>query len=284
MKIYRLDIDVAKPINKMVAMQQNTTGMLVVTVTKDGGYLRNATCSVYDGENEIEPYYIEDNHFWFKVDVGIQKKNLTIKASSVPLTSTEKYLVKSGTGRAMSTWCECVQIPAGTYNQDEFASLVRFGSNNGMITVLTMHGDDVDKANFNRITIRPWDPLQQLYFSLQVGSNASKLPQDEPIVVTEEVVFGWVVRHKIGAEFATRDYPSVGYYADYSLDAVIVPSKNADCFGEGDFPEEEPIDSSDSELDSTDTELDSTDTGLDSTDSELNGGDGEGGDNSGLVG
>ena len=71
MKIYKLDIDVAKPINKIVAMQQNATGMLVVTVTKDGGYLRNATCSVYDGENEIEPYYIEDNHYWFKVDVGI---------------------------------------------------------------------------------------------------------------------------------------------------------------------------------------------------------------------
>ena len=82
--------------------------------------------------------------------------------------------------------------------------------------------------------------------------------------MTEDIVFGTTVLHKRSKpEFATLDYPSVGYYADYNQEIVVSPNSFAHFYAEQDLPDdEEPIDSSDSELDSTDTGLDSTDTEL----------------------
>ena len=273
MKIYKLDIDVAQPIRQVVQMQQNTTGALLVRASKDEHTLRNATIKLYDGETEIEPYYTEGDYAMFKIDMGQETKNLKLKVEATPYTSTAKYLVNSGTGPVAHTYCELVQIPAGTYQQDEFMSLVRFGSFQGISTILYSPADQANNANANRINLMPWNQLQPIWFGYQetAQSPVTYLDQNEPIVVTEDIVFGHTVTHKrTKAEFATFDYPSVGYYADYNQEIVVSPNSFAHFYAEQDLPDdEEPIDSSDSELDSTDTGLDSTDTGLDSTDTEL---------------
>lgn len=273
MKIYKLDIDVAQPIRQVVQMQQNTTGALLVKATKDEHTLHNATIKLYDGETEIEPYATEGDYAIFKVDMGQETKNLKLKVEATPYTSTEKYCVNAGTGTVKQSYCEKIQIPAGTYQQDEFMSLVQFGNYQGIPTVLYTPADQTNNANVNRIRLMPWNQLQPIWFAYQetAQSPATYLDQNEPIVVTEEVTFGMNVSHRrTGAQFATRDYPSVGYYADYNQEIVVSPNSFAHFYAEQDLPdEEEPIDSSDSELDSTDTGLDSTDTGLDSTDTEL---------------
>lgn len=275
MKIYKLDVDVAQPIRQVVQMQQNTTGALLVHASKDEHLLRNATIKLYDGETEIEPYSTDGDYATFKIAMGQDTKNLKLKVSATPLTSTKKTLTKPGTGRLSTYWCDVVQLPAGTYQQEELLPLVSaVGSKNGLGTPITLYPTVATEsnANINRIVITAWNEINPIWFGYQANSSTSivYLSPDEPIVVTDTVEFGKSIQTgKTGVEFSEIEYPSVGYYADYDQEIVVSPNSFAHFYAEQDLPDEEPVDSTDSELDSTDTELDSTDTELDSTDSEL---------------
>ena len=93
MKIYKLDIDAAQPTNQVVQMQQNTTGILNVNVTKNGEYIRNLSCQMFDGDTEISG---DDNGF--KLDIGDTPKHYTVKATATPVEcSATTYVGGSGT-------------------------------------------------------------------------------------------------------------------------------------------------------------------------------------------
>ena len=94
MKIYKLDIDAAQPANQVVQMQQNTTGVLSVNVTKNGDYIRNLSCQMFDGDTEISG---DDNGF--KLDIGDTPKHYTVKATATPVECSAQYMVKNGTTR-----------------------------------------------------------------------------------------------------------------------------------------------------------------------------------------
>ena len=94
MKIYKLDIDTSKPTRQIVAMQQNSTGLLSVDVTNDGKYIRNLSCTVYDGENEISATTTNG----YKIDVGTENKAIKVVAKSEPIISMDEYIVSAASG------------------------------------------------------------------------------------------------------------------------------------------------------------------------------------------
>ncbi len=154
MKVYNLNIDTSKPANQVVQMQQNATGMLSVAISNDGKYIRNLSCQMYDGANEIEATTSADNSFGFKVDVGAEPKHVKVVAKSTPMESIKEYIASYTPGtRPFTKFLTRVVIPAGTYSQDEFESLKQFGSSSGVITNLTIKGNIKGKANFDRISI-----------------------------------------------------------------------------------------------------------------------------------
>ena len=75
MKIYNLNIDTSKPVNKVMQMQQNETGLLKLNVTNDGKSILNLTTKVYDGETEVPS---TDNGF--KIDMGKNDKVVKVEA------------------------------------------------------------------------------------------------------------------------------------------------------------------------------------------------------------
>lgn len=259
MKIYKLDVDVAQPIRQVVQMQQNTTGALLVRASKDEHTLRNATIKLYDGETEIEPYSTEGDYATFKIAMGQDTKNLKLKVSATPLTSTESYVSKKGSARPTTKFLAKVQLHAGTYQQEEFLQLVTaLGEKNGMEVILYPTVATEANVNINRIFIRPWNELNPIWFGYQENSSSDVvlLQPDEPIVVTDDVVFGRNVTYlQQGGQISTREYPSVGYFADYNQEIVVSPNSFAHFYAEQDLPDEEPVDSTASELDSTDSEL-----------------------------
>lgn len=249
MKVYNLNIDTSQPVNQVVQMQQNQTGMLSVAISNDGKYIRNLSCEMYDGANEIQADALGDNTFGFKLDVGTEPKHVKVVAKSTPLTSTERYVVYEGTGRLRQTNSEVVQIPAGTYRQDEFLPLVKhFGYKGdivpGVTNLVPVHlylgTGDVGKANFDSLYIISWNPQQQLWFSNSENGGAvpRQLSPDELLVVTEDVaLFTLVTYRQTGAEWGTREYPSIGYYTDYQMDTLIRPTQNASYQAGGDAPD-----------------------------------------------
>jgi len=133
MKVYNLNIDTSKPTNQVVQMQQNSTGLLSANITNDGKYIRNLSCMMYDGANEISASTESDNSFGFKVDVGAEPKHIKIEAKSTPIASIKEYVASYNPGtRFINQFIKRIVIPAGTYRQDEFESLKQFGNYSGM--------------------------------------------------------------------------------------------------------------------------------------------------------
>ena len=179
MKIYKLDVNVAKPVSKVVQMQQNSAGVLSVDVSNDGKYIRNLSCALYDGGAEASALSGGDNFVGFKLDVGAQPKHVKIVAKSEPLTTPSMYVVDRGSGRPQTVWLTKLYIPAGTYTQDEFMPYVK--NYEGIVYPVTLAPAPLSAANFDKLMIAPWLPNQKLFFT---NNNAEVLPQDAPIVVT----------------------------------------------------------------------------------------------------
>ena len=115
MKIYNLNIDTSKPVNQVMQMQQNSTGLLKLNVTNDGKSIRNLSCSVYDGETEVPS---TDNGF--KIDMGKNDKVVKVVAKSEAIVCTFQKLVKNGSDRHTSqVFYSYMQLPAGTYRQED---------------------------------------------------------------------------------------------------------------------------------------------------------------------
>lgn len=232
MKVYNLNIDTSKPTNQVVQMQQGATGLLNANVTNDGKYIRNLSCTIYDGANEISATTSADNSFGFKVDVGTEPKHVKVVAKSTPLESIKEKIASFTPGtRAFPVSLKRIVIPAGTYRQDEFESLKQFGSYDGIPIILFPVADG--EANFNRIVLTLWNPNQQILFGYQENSSTPVvyLSPDEPLIVNEEIAFGNTTyvktANKNSIVLSSETYPAIGYYTDYQLDTLVKPSDNA---------------------------------------------------------
>ena len=109
-------------------MQQGATGLLSATVTNNGKYIRNLSCTLHDGDNEIST-----TNGGFKVEVGAEPKRVKVVAKSEPIESIKEYIASYNPGAKLTTqFVKRIVIPAGTYRQDEFESLKQFGNYSGM--------------------------------------------------------------------------------------------------------------------------------------------------------
>lgn len=68
-------------------MQQNSEGVLSVNVSNDGKYIRNLSCAVYEGGNEISAIEEGDNSFGYRIDIGCDPKIVKVTANSKPYES-----------------------------------------------------------------------------------------------------------------------------------------------------------------------------------------------------
>lgn len=224
MKIYKLDIDVSKPTKQIMQMQQNATGLLSANVTNGGNYIRNLSCTLYDGANEIEATTSADTSFGFKVDVGAEPKYVKVVAKSTLLTSTKEYIASyTAFNRTMNVQLTKLVLPVGTYNQDEFLPLLsQVPANSYFQTVWAKHSGS---ANIDRIVFTTSNPRQQIWFFNQTEER--HLEPDEPIIVTEEITFkGLKVIKGKNPVLSSETYPAIGYYTDYQLDTLVKPSDN----------------------------------------------------------
>lgn len=233
MKIYKLDIDAAQPTNQVVQMQQNTAGVLSVNVTKNGNYIRNLSCQMFDGETEISACSAGDKGF--KLDIGDTPKYYTVKATATPYECSAEYILSApeGTSRMKQAWLTKIQLKAGTYRQDEFYSLIRFGDKSGVITILIPHGSDQSKVNFSRINILPWNPQKPVWFH---HTNGDVFEPDELVIATEDARIGYSQAYKTTgggtATLSSTPYPAIGYFVNYQADTLVKPSPNANAFSE----------------------------------------------------
>ena len=153
MKIYKLDIDASQPINQVVAMQQNSTGMLSVDVTNNGWPIRNLSCALYEDGNEISASLSGESGAGYKVDVGDTYKAVKFTAKSEPIESIYQYIANTPSGnRNKQQALVYLLLPEGVYKQDEFKSLERFGDPK-MVTILNVHGYNLSSCNFGQIRI-----------------------------------------------------------------------------------------------------------------------------------
>lgn len=231
MKVYNLNIDTSKPTNQTVQMQQNATGMLSVAISNDGTYIRNLSCQMYDGDNEIEATTSADTSFGFKVDVSSEPKHVKVVAKSTPLESIREYVLSSTPGsRVKQYWLNQLVVPEGVYNQDEFAPILDLCNYPpkpypGTPKSLVLHGSSDGKANFKTIRLAPWNPSKQIWFE---DADSKIIPSDEPIVVSSEISAGISIGMKAGTvTLSSETYPAVGYYTDYQMDTLVNPSVNA---------------------------------------------------------
>ena len=244
MKIYKLDIDTSKPIRKVVQMQQNSTGALSVDVSNDGKYIRNLSCALYDGGTELSAYATTDVGAGYKIDMGDETKVVKFTAKSTPLESVYEYVaVEKAGGRLQTKALSCVQLDAGTYNQDEFYGLATQSrkSSNGIMIILYPTPQTEANINVRRIGLAPWNtewPVQ--FYSSENNNVFVVLPKDEPIVVTGPVSIVQNVGVRQGSTLSSYTYPAVGYWTDYSLETVIRPSENAHCYAEQEVTDPEP--------------------------------------------
>ncbi len=156
MKVYKLHIDASRRVAQVVSMQQNSVGLLSVEVDNDGKYIRNLSVSVFDGDTEISA----TTENGFKIDVGhTQPKNIKVKAIATPLDSVREIVVNQGSGQGTkSIHLNMAQIPAGTYNQDEFYVLAPKRVSNTIATFLPVEAANLSSCNFSQIAIIPWNP------------------------------------------------------------------------------------------------------------------------------
>lgn len=233
MKIYKLDIDAAQPTNQVVQMQQNTVGVLSVNVTKNGNYIHNLSCQMFDGETEISACSAGDKGF--KLDIGDTPKHYTVKATATPIESVAQYIVKNGTTRLGTKALSCAQLPAGVYRQDEFYGLAeRFGDKSGSsIRFLTTTAATRDNVNFFKIGLMPLNKEWPVWFYDGTVQNPILLPQDTLISVDGhvEIIQEMPVKQQ-GLQISSYTYPAVGYYVNYQSDTLVKPSPNANAFSE----------------------------------------------------
>ena len=238
MKIYKLDIDTSKPIRQVVQMQQNSTGALSVDVSNDGKYIRNLSCTIYDGGTELSAYTTTDVGAGYKVDVGTEPKYVKVVAKSTPMESTKQEIVSyTSFNRTTTVVLDRLVLPVGTYNQDEFLPLLSYVPANNPFFIYWRKSSG--SANIDTILFTTANPFQKIWF--QNSTEERILEPDEPIIVTEEITFkeNTYIRGK-NPVLSSDTYPAVGYWTDYSLDTVIRPSENAHCYAEQEVTDPEP--------------------------------------------
>ena len=246
MKIYKLDMDTAQPTRQVVVMQQNSLGLLSVDVERNDWPIRNLSCTLLDGDNEISACLSGESGAGFKLDVGEDVKAVKLVAKSTPIECSAQYVVSLGTGPASPKAVARAQLEAGTYRQDEFNGIRdKFADReNGIMTNFFVHADDYSNANFGLMVINPSRNGNELYFytGKSAADKGDRLPDDALIVATGPVRIMGNVAAKRNPTISSYTYPAIGYYTDYTQEAVIRPSTNAPCWGERDFawPEPEP--------------------------------------------
>lgn len=148
MEIYKLDIDTAKPTNQVLAMQQNSAGMLSVNVTNDGKYIRNLSVDVYDGDTEIEK-----SKYGYKVNIGTEPKHVKVVAKSTPEMSERQYILSAPAGtRVTSKYLIQLVLKSGVYNQDEFMPLLDgMPTNIGIAIIWATDAASLSNTMFDRI-------------------------------------------------------------------------------------------------------------------------------------
>ena len=243
MKIYKLDIDTSKPIRKVVQMQQNSTGALSVDVKNDGWPIRNLSCELYENGEQVSAYAELSSGAGYKIDMGAEFKVVKVKAKSVPTECSASVIKAIGTGTpAKHLWASRFQLNVGTYNQDEFTSVVKQFASDASETgqvVWTISGNtDYQLANLDRVVYVPRNPSKQLWFYDENGL----MDDDDLISAYEPCDIGRTVTVKRSGSLSSYTYPAVGYWTDYSLETVIRPSENAHCYAEQEVtgPEPEP--------------------------------------------
>lgn len=259
MKIYKLDINTTQPTNQVVAMQQNSTGMLSVDVTNNGWPIRNLSCALYDEGNEISATLSGESGAGYKVDVGDTYKAVKFTAKSEPIESINQYVASytAGTKRTVNQALFKLVLPQGVYKQDEFMPLLeKVDANSNVATTWLVNGNSLSNTNFGLIKFTPWIPTQKMSFYTQV-TGGTRLPEDELITASAEVSVYTNQTLRVNSTssivISSDTYPAVGYYVDYSKDTVIRPSTNAGCWGERDIvePTPEPDSEPDSEPETT---------------------------------
>lgn len=233
MKIYKLDIDAAQPTNQVVQMQQNTAGVLSVNVTKNGNYIRNLSCQMFDGETEISACSAGDNGF--KLDIGDTPKHYMVKATATPYECSASYVAKRGSGSASPKALAQIQLETGIYRQDEFNNVAfQLGdANTGSTKHLYVHNDDVGNVNFKYVLLKPWITDRPVGF---YDDQNNIIPEDELIIVTAPTrVMTTGYTGRTGFAISSFTYPAVGYYVNYQADTLVKPSPNANAFSEIDI-------------------------------------------------
>ena len=240
MKIYKLDIDTSKPIRKVVQMQQNSTGALSVDVKNDGKYIRNLSCELYDGDTELSAYAELSSGAGYKIDMGADTKVVKLSMKSVPNECSASVIKTIGTGTPKQLWASRFQLDPGTYNQDEFNSVVKQFVTDvdefGQAIWFVKNNTDFSLTNLDRIVYIPQNPAKQLWFYNANG----RMNDDELISVYTSCDVGRNVAVKKTGSLSSFTYPAVGYWTDYSLDTVIRPSENAHCYAEQEVADPEP--------------------------------------------
>ena len=194
---------------------------------------------MYEGDTELSAYATTDVGAGYKIDMGTDTKVVKFTAKSTPLESVCEYVaVVKASGRPQNKALSCVQLEAGTYNQDEFYGLAdRFGDRFGYPVALIP--TPAANINIRRIVLTPWNTEQPAWFVTE-NDGSGILPKDEPIVVTGPVAITRIVAVRQGSTLSSYTYPAVGYWTDYSLDTVIRPSENASCYAEQEVSDPEP--------------------------------------------
>ena len=241
MKIYKLDIDTSKPIRKVVQMQQNSTGALSVDVSNDGKYIRNLSCALYEGDTELSAYATTDVGAGYKIDMGNETKVVKFTAKSVPTECSASVIKTVGTGTPIKhLWASRFQLGQGTYNQDEFASVVSQFANDagefGQVNWTVKDNIGYSLTNLDKIAYVPNNTSKQLWFYDANGI----MSDDELISVYTSCDIGRSVSVKKTGSLSSFTYPAVGYWTDYSLDTVIRPSENAHCYAEQEVTDPQP--------------------------------------------
>lgn len=225
MKVYNLNIDTSQPTNQVVQLQRNQTGMLSVAISNDGKYIRNLSCQLYDGADEISASLSGDNSFGFKADVGAEPKHVKLVAKSTPYESTMEYVAVQGSGsRLQMKFFNKVQIKPGVYHQDEFLPLLKLVPNGDMETRWVVQASGLSNTNFDNIAFTPWNPQRQIWFQ---NHDEEWLSPDTLISASAEISVGQTTRYKTGSKLSSTTYPSVGYWTDYQMDTLVNPSVNA---------------------------------------------------------
>lgn len=222
MKVYNLNIDTSKPTNQVVQMQRNATGLLSANITNDGKYIRNLSCTLYDGANEISATTSANASFGFKVDVSAEPKHVKIEAKSEPTMCEWEVVIPEGNRRVQYVDLSRLQLDTGVYYQDEFYGLAKFGDKNGYNRIWVVKSGT---TNFAKLVIAPWNTEYPVWF---YDANDNPLEVNTPISVDDEVEV--IERVAVKCTSYTKEshtYPAVGYYTDYQLDTLVKPSDNA---------------------------------------------------------